>query len=29
MTQIAKYPAHVFWSDEDKGYMAIALDLPG
>ena len=29
MTQIAKYPAHVFWSDEDKGYMAIAPDLPG
>ena len=29
MTQIAKYPAHVFWSDDDKGYMAIAPDLPG
>jgi predicted RNase H-like HicB family nuclease len=24
-----RYPAHVFWSDEDGGYIAIAPDLPG
>ncbi len=24
-----KYPIEVFWSDEDKGYIAIVPDLPG
>jgi antitoxin HicB len=24
-----RYPAQVFWSDEDGGYIAIAPDLPG
>jgi predicted RNase H-like HicB family nuclease len=24
-----RYPAHVFWSDEDNGYVALAPDLPG
>jgi len=24
-----RYPAHVFWSDEDGGYIAVAPDLPG
>lgn len=28
-TKQAKYPIEVFWSDEDKGYIAIAPDLPG
>jgi hypothetical protein len=23
------YPIEVFWSDQDDGYMAIALDVPG
>jgi len=23
------YPANVFWSDEDGGYIAVAPDLPG
>ena len=29
MSEIAKYPKQVFWSDEDKGYIATAPDLPG
>jgi predicted RNase H-like HicB family nuclease len=24
-----RYPKHVFWSDEDAGFIAIARDLPG
>lgn len=24
-----RYPAHVFWSDDDEGYVAVAPDLPG
>jgi predicted RNase H-like HicB family nuclease len=24
-----RYPAQVFWSDEDNGFIALALDLPG
>jgi predicted RNase H-like HicB family nuclease len=24
-----RYPATVFWSDEDEGWIAIAADLPG
>ncbi len=24
-----RYPIEVFWSDEDEGFIAIALDLPG
>ena len=26
---MVRYPIEVFWSDEDKGYIAIAPDLPG
>ena len=29
MTEAIKYPASVFWSDEDGGFIAIAPDLPG
>ena len=25
----ARYPATVFWSDEDEGFIATAADLPG
>lgn len=24
-----RYPLNIFWSDEDKGFIAEALDLPG
>jgi predicted RNase H-like HicB family nuclease len=24
-----RYPKHVFWSDEDEGFIAVAPDLPG
>jgi len=24
-----RYPKHVFWSDDDEGFIAIAPDLPG
>jgi antitoxin HicB len=26
---MTKYPIEVFWSDEDKGYIAVVPDLPG
>ena len=29
MTNADRYPAHVFWSDEDEGFIAVAPDLPG
>lgn len=29
MTEADRYPANVFWSDEDEGFIAIAPDLPG
>lgn len=29
MKKTPKYPLEVFWSDEDEGYIAIALDLLG
>ena len=29
MTQTNRYPAQVFWSESDKGFIAIARDLPG
>lgn len=29
MTDPTRYPAHVFWSDEDEGFIAVASDLPG
>ena len=28
-TDTHRYPAHVFWSEEDEGFIAIATDLPG
>jgi predicted RNase H-like HicB family nuclease len=24
-----RYPANIFWSDEDEGFIAVAPDLPG
>lgn len=27
--ETSRFPAHVFWSDEDEGYIAVAPDLPG
>ena len=29
MTETHRYPAHVFWSENDKGFIAVAPDLPG
>ena len=29
MTDTKRYPAQVFWSDEDNGFIALAPDLPG
>jgi predicted RNase H-like HicB family nuclease len=29
MSEALRYPAHVYWSDDDEGYIAIAPDLPG
>lgn len=29
VTNANRYPANVFWSDEDGGFIALALDLPG
>jgi predicted RNase H-like HicB family nuclease len=27
--QTDRYPAHIFWSDEDQSFVALAPDLPG
>jgi predicted RNase H-like HicB family nuclease len=29
MIETEYYPARVFWSDEDNGFIALAPDLPG
>jgi predicted RNase H-like HicB family nuclease len=29
VTDPSRYPAHVFWSDEGEGLIAVAPDLPG
>ncbi|HEY8335084.1 MAG TPA: type II toxin-antitoxin system HicB family antitoxin [Tardiphaga sp.] len=29
MTEAQRYPAHVFYSEEDEGFIALAPDLPG
>jgi predicted RNase H-like HicB family nuclease len=29
MIETLRYPAHVYWSDDDGGYIAVAPDLPG
>ena len=29
MTDTGRYPAQVFWNEDDKGFIAVAPDLPG
>jgi antitoxin HicB len=29
MTEANRYPAQVFWSENDRGFIAVASDLPG
>jgi predicted RNase H-like HicB family nuclease len=29
VTDANRYPANVFWSEEDEGFIAVAADLPG
>ena len=29
MTETNRYPAQVFWSEDDEGFVAVAPDLPG
>ena len=29
MNDIKRYAATIFWNDEDEGFIALALDLPG
>jgi predicted RNase H-like HicB family nuclease len=29
MTNTNRYPAQVFWNEDDKGFIAVAPDLPG
>jgi antitoxin HicB len=29
VTDASRYPARVFWSEEDRGFIAEAVDLPG
>jgi len=29
MTDSSRYPAYIFWSVEDEGFIALAPDLPG
>jgi antitoxin HicB len=29
LTDASRYPANVFWSNEDEGFIAVASDLPG
>ncbi len=29
VSEPTRYPKHVFWSDEDEGFIAVAPDLPG
>jgi predicted RNase H-like HicB family nuclease len=29
VTDANRYPANVFWSEEDEGFIAVASDLPG
>ena len=29
MTDTGRYPAQVFWNEDDKGFIAVVPDLPG